>query len=126
MNIAIQQFEKVEWTPSINMDPSTHLPSTWKGPIGRPLTNRRINQYAAEGRYGPQAKEKARAKMVTRSGIVLRCECGASENIRYLKWSYLPKRGWYCLLCVSKYQQERDREEQLKNRWKVAAKLEYC
>lgn len=113
-------------TPFICLDPSVHFGTAWRDPIGKVLTNRKINEYALLGRYGPQQAEKARAKVTARTGVVYRCECGRLEGVRFLKFAYLPKPAWYCKVCLSAYQKQRDQEEELKSHWLKAARVEYC
>lgn len=112
--------------PSVTMDPRCHLPSTWRDAIGAVLTNRKINEYTKIGYYGIQAKEKAQAKIATKNGIIYRCGCGRMDGVRFLRYNYLPKPDWYCKACLAEYQKQRDLEDSLKNKWKEAAKLEYC
>lgn len=50
------RVERTEWTP----EPTNRVPirSTWRDAIGAPLTDHRIRAYAAEGRYGDEAKRR--------------------------------------------------------------------
>lgn len=96
----------------------TPIKSTWRDPIGSLLTNARITKWAKLGWYGEAAKRRALAKTAkqkaqksgSKSGFVDRCSCGSVENVRYLKFSYLPKPGFYCHVCLCAIRSERDKQ----------------
>jgi hypothetical protein len=102
-----------EWTPA----PTVTIPirSTWRDATGPLLTNRRINARACEGWYGETAKVRALAKDASRTpttGIVFRCTCGSANGLRFYRWSYLPKPGYYCSVCVASHRGNAEREKQ--------------
>lgn len=83
------------------MDTRVHIRSTWRDPIGPLLTTRRIRQRKLEGWYGPQMKLRAEQRVLSvNNGVVVRCcVCDGLAGVRFLKFSYLPKTGNYCLKC---------------------------
>lgn len=78
--------------------------STWKGPIGKLLTNRKIAEYARAGRYP--------SLLVLPPLANPKCECGSTET-RYMDWKFLPKGGNYCSACRIKYKNARDKQREL-------------
>lgn len=93
--------------------------STWKDPIGKPLTNRRIAFYQREGRYGREAQERALASCVDVNGFVNRCcepGCNTYINVRWCTFLYLPKVGYYCPKCRQKHRNEALKEKELNKR----------
>lgn len=103
----------VEWAP----EPASSIPikSSWRDPIGHLLTNRRIAQRAREGYYGEAARVRElerSAKRPVHCDMVFRCPCG-STDVRYYRWSYLPKAGYYCEHCRAAYRGNVERETRL-------------
>lgn len=111
----------VEWTP----EPDTTIPlrSTWRQAIGKPLSNAAIARYAREGRYGLRLQQIFR-RLKHDDGLVHRCACGSNET-RYLRFSYLPCKGWYCLRCVAAYRAKRDHEAEADRRFNELVQSEY-
>lgn len=108
-----------ESVPRVTMQPWVRFPSTWRDPVGKLLTNRRIHQLQLEGRYGPEAKrlaeerEKARqGKIVRLGGRIYSCSCGETLRVRLLGYAYLPSLGWWCPKCVTLWRDKRDRERE--------------
>src|SRR6266850_1302765 len=107
---------KTEWTPG----PCSTIPirSTWKDAIGKTLTNRRIAKLMLEGHYGPVAREKQlkRGEFRATKGLIFRCACGSTKDVRYLRYAYLPKPDNYCPICLAQHRNEKDRELELARR----------
>ena len=111
--------------PTITKDPLVHLPSTWKDPIGKPLTDSAIEQYAREGFYGPDEKAKQLARDHARivAGVLMLarlCElCKDGKTLgQFMNFSYLPRAGYYCNSCreAFKHEKEAKRIARLKRR----------
>ena len=130
----VVRVQHVEWVPERPKDEHSRLPSTWRQPIGKELTDRVIFQRALEGWYGVEWKNRALATqrikaakrlLLTPSGRVETCACGETQGVTYRRWSYLPKPGLYCRLCIARYQGERDKEANQRARWRELMKEEY-
>jgi hypothetical protein len=96
----------VRFTPSVTMDPSAYLPSTWRMAKGALLTNHRITHYTRLGFYGKDAQEKATKRLGLRP-----CSCDSKQSA-FMRFSYLPQSGWYCELCRLKYRANHEKVEQ--------------
>lgn len=103
------------------------IKSTWRDPIGKPLTDRLINKRAKEGFYGLAAKQAALNKTENK-GFVDRCQCGEWRGIKWLDFSYLPKPGFYCHSCrlIEKSRGEKRKEIEKQFRKKVTQYEEFC
>lgn len=103
-------------TSLVPKDPCLHIRSTWRDPIGVPLTNRRILNRTKEGWYGETAKlaalKKIKLSTPVKSGFVERCECGTQLGVSYLSFKYLPKPGFYCPACRLKHRALHDKDEE--------------
>lgn len=82
------------------MTPDYRIPikSTWRDPIGKPLTNRAITERMKQGWYGVTARFAALAK-TPKSDFVHRCEhegCGETLGVKHLSFKYLPKPMFLC------------------------------
>ena len=78
--------------------------STWRDPIGKPLTDRRILNRMKEGWYGPEAKRVAllkERKTGLPEGVIARCQCGELRGVQYYSYSYLERHGFYCKTCLN-------------------------
>lgn len=95
-----------EVTPKITMDPRVHIRSTWREAIGPLLTNRRITMRMRQGWYEETAKQKSMANATPTHGIVYRCECGCKKEVRYVTFSYMPRRGYWCPRCIAVHGKE--------------------
>lgn len=105
----------------VSKSPSAHLPSTWRPPIGKYLTNRIIHEYALVGKYGPSAQKHARAVELFKHDLSLCPECGKQKRgVRHRMYDYLPHYGKYCLDCVEAYRRDFRKDQQLKKLVKVA------
>lgn len=122
--------ERTEWTPappppSLNENSRSNWP---RHPTLGPLSNRKIAEYAREGRYGPTIRNIELAKqhrvMVNRLGVIIRCGCGA-EAVAFMRFGYLPKSGYYCTLCREKYRADAEKEKGERKRWLEKVKQEY-
>ncbi len=107
----------------MNMNPSVHIASTWRDPIGPMLTNARIRRYMLEGWYGPVVKAKAE-RSIAPSAIVNRCACGTIAT-RYARFAYLPKAGFYCAKCIALYRTQRDAEKEKSRQLRERILAEY-
>jgi hypothetical protein len=117
-------IQHVSWTPgSVSMRPDCRFPSTWRDPVGKPLTNGRITRLMRDGWYGPDAKQAVEAR-IARTGIIYRCSCGQIATGFY-RFSYLPKQGNYCTLCVKRFRAERDKAKELDRKWKENLEQEF-
>lgn len=83
----------------VPMDPTIHLRSGWKDPIGKKLTNGIIRNRTKQGFYGEEAKLIALKKVEAKTGFVERCACGQKIGVKYLSFKYLPTGGFYCDSC---------------------------
>lgn len=120
------QIEHVQFTPGgVCLDPHAHIGSAWKDAIGKPLTNARILHYVREGWYGTEAQKLATKHDPNLSGIVHRCACGEKKNVRFLKFSYLPKPAFYCPRCLAVHRAERDKEKEANRSWKEIVLKEF-
>ncbi len=134
-------YQTHESLPTIPMDSSLHFRSSWREPIGKPLSNRAIAEYARLGRYGPEAQRRAKASHIDRAtGRIIQC-CGAqivadssgkpvrivcnSVEVKFLRWNYLPKSGYYCKACVARYREESNKEQVLSSKIRAARLVEY-
>lgn len=95
-----------------------HIPSTWRDPIGKLLTNRRINQLIREGYYGPTMKlpPPTRGKCLG---------CGGFSGTKYVTYNYLPSWGIWCPGCIDKIRREIELEKELNRRIREARKVEF-
>lgn len=119
----IPRIERVEWTPGGG---NTPIRSTWKTETGKPLTNRRIADYQRQGYYGKAMQEQTlRVTRHLRESVVFRCECGVSEEVRFLRYAYLPKAGHYCPRCLAVYKRQRDLDAELNKRVRASRVEEY-
>lgn len=116
-----------ESLPRITMDPSVHIGSTWKRLyIGKRLTDRRIRELELLGYYGKERQLRAdRRVTLTRNGVPMACSCGQVLAVKFLRWAYLPKSGWYCPACVAVHRAARDREREQHRRWLEAMAERY-
>lgn len=118
-----------ESLPKVLMSPSCYLPSTWRDPIGPVLTNRAIIKRALEGWYGPVAKLRAEKSKAIVGGRVIKCQglCNGDNNatMGFLKWSYLPKAGYYCATCTKAYRAMKEKETSLSQRLAARIREEY-
>lgn len=83
----------------VPMDPHIHLRSSWRDAIGKPLTNGIIRNRIKQGFYGEEAKLVEFKKVESKTGFIERCcveACGQKLGVRFLKFKYLPKNGFYC------------------------------
>ncbi len=97
----------METTPHVTMDPSCYLRSSWRDPVLGPLTNHRITHYQRLGYYGKEAQEAATLRFGLRP-----CICGSRHTV-FMRYSYLPKAGWYCEPCRLLYRAEHVQSEAL-------------
>ena len=100
----------MQTVPSVTMDPSVYLPSTWRNPIGALLTSRRITQYMREGRYGKEAQAAA-----SQSKSLKPCAKCGSEHASFLRFSYLPHAMWCCHLCREAFRSDHEKAEALEH-----------
>lgn len=109
----------VTWTPGeVSHDPRCRFPSTWRDPIGKPLTNARIRALQRDGWYGQEVKAALERKAIHRSpGIIFRCACGAVAKGHYA-YLYLPKPGDYCAICLLRYRTAAKKERELDRQFK--------
>jgi hypothetical protein len=104
----------VEWTPgAVTMDPCCRLPSTWKDEATKPLTNKAIARYMREGYYGRALQITATKERENRVGIVIRCVCGTTDGVNFMRYSYLPQAGYYCKKCRETYRALADTDKGL-------------
>lgn len=99
----------------VTMDPHARLPSTWRPPIGKYLTSRRIAEYQREGRYGSSLllpPIKGAPCCVT--------GCKVETNTRKCNYSYLPKPGVYCITHRKEFRDARHKELEEQRKWKEA------
>jgi hypothetical protein len=128
--VALRLREHVEWTPaSLPPLPGEHSRSNWPtNPTLGLLTNRKIDSYAREGRYGPAAKRFALARqhklMVTRLGVVIRCPCG-NEAVAFMRYGYLPQAGYYCGICREVHRSNAEKQKGQQKRWLERVSQEY-
>lgn len=117
----IPQTLRVEWTP----ESGTHVPirSTWRDPIGPMLTNRRIAQHIREGWYGEGRRRKQLEKdyqRAARTDIVFRCPgCGTDKAVRFIRYSYMPKAGYWCNACREIHRSNAERDAKLTREFKA-------
>jgi len=97
-----------DFTPSVTMDPSVYLRSSWRDPIGALLNNRRITEYARLGRYGKAMKDSVDRKRGLRP-----CQDCHSPYASFLRFSYLPKAMWCCEVCRAGYRAGHEKAERL-------------
>lgn len=104
------------------MNPRARVPSSWRDPIGKPLTDSIIRQYAREGVYGPDEQRKQQA--IDHANIVdgvlrLGQQCqGCKDAIgQYMRFSYLPCAGYYCNTCREGYKHAREEERKARLRY---------
>lgn len=97
-----------------------HVGSTWKPPIGKLLTNRRIRELMQEGHYGPLMKLPPRS-----SGYCIEPGCGRHEFTRRASYNYLPKWGVYCPVCLDKYKEKARLERELRKKIREAREAEF-
>jgi hypothetical protein len=95
------------------MNIQCRLLSTWRDPIGKPLTDRIITHRIKEGWYGEALKRQLLDKLPygRTHGMVDRCGCGETKGVKWLTFKYLPKPGFYCAHC-----RVRERNLAIKNR----------
>ncbi len=99
------------------MDPRVRMRSTWRDPIGKPLTDSAILRYMRNGRYGPELQRAAREAEKAVTGSVFRCDCGARDEVRYMTYSYLPRPGYFCPACRARYREGAQREKEQRKEW---------
>jgi len=81
------------------------------------LTDKAIEQYAREGRYGAeeQRKQLALDKARVVDGVLLLakpCEgCKDGKTLGgFMRFSYLPKSGYYCSRCREYFRKKKEKE----------------
>lgn len=108
-----------ESTPGVSHDPGVRFPSTWRQPVGKPLTSRRITELQREGYYG--AALKLPPKVDARPCL----HCKSTINTWWMAYGYLPTCGVYCSLCRKAFkdeglkakEQRRAEREAFKQQW---------
>jgi len=101
-----------------------HFPSTWRDPIGSPLADKAIEQYAREGFYGPneQRAQLCRDKARIVNGKVMlarpcqRCNDGKTLGA-FMRFAYLPNAGYFCDACRNHYKKEKEKAIEAIRRW---------
>lgn len=90
--------------PRLSLSPSHHYGQSWRVDTapGKPLTNGVITRRMKEGYYGQVAKAAALSKKPV-SAFIDRCACGATQEVKYMNFSYLPTAGFYCPTCRAKH-----------------------
>lgn len=106
------------------MDPHIPLRSSWRDAIGKPLTNGIIRNRTKQGFYGEEAKLIALKHVEAKTGFIERCTCGQKLGVKFLKFKYLPKPGYYCDACRLIHREaqakQEEREQELNSRLKQA------
>ena len=114
----------------ITLDPSVHIGSGWRQPIGKLLTNRRILELQRQGFYGRRAQEIATASLVRRNkdgtASPQACACGEILGVKFYNYSYLGHAQHLCRKCLEVKRAEHDRERQLNAQWKARMEREYA
>ena len=97
------------------MDSATHFPSTWRQPIGKLLSSRRIGQYALVGRYGPEMKRAELKKQAEKKNrVIAECVgCGSKGEVLYRSYEYLEQKGYWCNICIATIRESREQEREL-------------
>lgn len=98
----------VSYKARVTMDPRAHLPSTWRDAIGKPLTDRRIKFYQSQGRLGGGSIMTLPPVTGPRC-----CSCQGVSNVKRRDYSYLPKAGYWCELCLERERNSRDKDKEL-------------
>jgi len=109
--------------PTVTKNPHIRFPSTWKDALGKPLTDRVIEQYIREGRYTKElqlaqlARDKANV-VNGRTMLAKPCEvCKDGTLGNFMQFSYLPQAGYYCNSCREHYKHEKAIALAAKRKW---------
>lgn len=108
--------------PSITKNPLVRFPSTWRDPVGKPLTDSAIAQYAREGAYGPaeQLKQQQRDHAKIIDGILRlgqTCQHCKDAIGQYMRFSYLPCAGYYCNACREDFKHEEQKKREARRKY---------
>lgn len=90
--------------------------STWRDPIGKPLTDRRISALMKAGYYGKE--------FIIPGKICESPGCGR-DTTRLVGYAYLPKKGYYCDVCLDRYREEHKQELELRRKIREAQRVEF-
>jgi hypothetical protein len=110
--------------PTITKNPHVRFPSTWRDAIGKPLTDSQIRQYAREGFYGPDEKQKQLARdhaKIVEGVLMLARPCETCKDNKtlgsFMRFSYLPKAGYYCDTCRADFKTTHEKAIQERRKW---------